>query len=319
MVVTKREQTYIAINIISSGNYYKKMPKDLQYLSKRRKNQLISQKIESYRNTDISNTNSGLSSDLALDNVVCVEINTPTHSTSINVTNNESTVGDNFGHLCPSNSEFSSVTSRTSPVVENYEEDAVQIEMEQHTSSSGSNFSEIDIIENQNLDFDENKSENNLQSKLRSWVNTERISHRSVKKLLTILRNNGHKTLPQDVRTLMHTPRISEITTTVGNGSYVHFGLVVGLQRSIEKYFVQVPDSVKLLINCDGMSLSKSSGSQFWPILVSIQADVYIRPFAVGIYHGYSKPTNANEFLRPFVNEMTEIQQNGFFIAERNV
>lgn len=44
--------------------------------------------------------------------------------------------------------------------------------MEQHTTSSGSNFSEIDDnenIENQNLDFDENKSENSL----RSWVNTE--------------------------------------------------------------------------------------------------------------------------------------------------
>lgn len=193
------------------------MPKDLQYLSKRRKNQLIRQKIESYKNTDIS-TNSGLSSDLVLDDVVCMEINTPTHSTSINVTNNESTVANNFGRLCPSDSEFSSVISHTSPVVENYEEDAVRIEMEQHTASSGSNFSEIndiendienadiDDIENQNLDFDENKSENNLQSELRSWVNTERISHRAVKKLLTILRNNGHKTLPQDVRTLMHTP-----------------------------------------------------------------------------------------------------------------
>lgn len=81
------------------------------------------------------------SSDLALDDVVCMEINTPTHSKSINITNNESTVGDNFGRLCPSDSEFSSVTSRTSPVVKNYEEDAVQIEMEQHTASSGSNFS----------------------------------------------------------------------------------------------------------------------------------------------------------------------------------
>jgi len=42
---------------------------------------------------------------------------------------------------------------------------------------------------------------------------------------------------------------------------------------------------------------------------VSIQADVYTRPFAVEIYHA----TNANEFLRPFVNKITQIQQNGFF------
>lgn len=105
---------------------------------------------------------------------------------------------------------------------------------------------------------------------------------------------------------------MSQITKTIDNGSYVHFGLITGLQRSIEKYFRQVPDSVKLLINCDGMSLSKSSGSQFWPILVSIQADIYTKPFAVGIYHGYSKPKNANEYLRPFVNEIIEIQRNGF-------
>ncbi|EZA49868.1 hypothetical protein X777_11749 [Ooceraea biroi] len=113
----------------------------------------------------------------------------------------------------------------------------------------------------------------------------------------------------------MHTPRSVTINkmTTMGNGSYIHFGLVIGLQRSIGKYLEQIANSVKLLINSDGMSLSKSSRSQFWLILVSIQAEVYTKPFVVGIYHGYSKPRNANEFLRSFVNEMTEIQQNGFF------
>lgn len=94
-----------------------------KYLSTRRKNQLIRKKIESYRNTDIS-INSG-PSDLALD-VACMDIlNTPIHSTSINVINDESTVDDNFGRLYSSDSEFSSSTSRTSPVVKNYEEDAV--------------------------------------------------------------------------------------------------------------------------------------------------------------------------------------------------
>ncbi|XP_032682276.1 uncharacterized protein LOC116849334 [Odontomachus brunneus] len=293
------------------------MPRELQYLSKRRKNQLIRQRIESHGNLDMFG--SGPSSDCTLHAVYKDTSNTTTHSTSVNVINDDLTIGDNTQLFRSSSLESSSSTLCTSPILWNYGEDVVQNDMEQHTINSGSNFS-VEIYDVKNIDntFDFNersKNKNSLENRLRSWVNAERIAHGSVTKLLKMLRDCGYESLPKDVRTLMHTPRsgISEIMKTFNNGVYVHFGLVNNLQRSIGKHLEEVPKSVKLLINCDGMSLSKSSGSQFWPILVSIQADVYTEPFAVGIYHGYSKPENANEFVRPFINEIIKIEQNGFF------
>lgn len=52
-----------------------------------------------------------------------------------------------------------------------------------------------------------------------------------------------------------------------------------------------MPREVKININIDGLPLSKSLGSQFWPILASIEIiDLYTEPFAVGVFHGMSKP-----------------------------
>lgn len=180
------------------------MPKDLQYLSKRRKNQLIHGKIESYRNTNISS-----SSNPTLNTAKEIS-NSPIHSkSSVNI-NNDETIGDNFA--CSYSSD-SKISSSNSLVVENYE-DVMQTQIVQYTVSSSLNFpAKINNIENvennieQNVGSNGNKNENSLESSLQSWVNAERISYRSVNKLLKILRNNGHKTLPQDARMLMHTPR----------------------------------------------------------------------------------------------------------------
>lgn len=58
--------------------------------------------------------------------------------------------------------------------------------------------------------------------------------------------------------------------------------------------------------------MSKSSSSQIYPILCSL----YPNPtkIAVGIYHGYEKPANANEFLLQFVNEAIDFTVNGINI-----
>lgn len=181
--------------------------------------------------------------------------------------------------------------------------------VEQHTTSSNSSCSEHENYFNYS---DENNTSQTLSSKLQSWIIEEHIPHKSGNALLKILRNCGHNSLPKDIRTLMQTQRkATQQIEKMDNGSYVHFGLVNGLQRSMEKYFKECPDSIKLLINCDGMSLSKSSGSQFWPILVSIYMDICTEPFPIDVYHGSSKPKNANIYLSYFINEMIEILRNG--------
>ena len=59
----------------------------------------------------------------------------------------------------------------------------------------------------------------------------------------------------------------------------------------------------------DGISLFKSSTSQFWPILALIAGTD--KPFPIGVYHGNSKPTSVNDYLLKFVEETNEILRTG--------
>lgn len=188
--------------------------------------------------------------------------------------------------------------------------------IKQDVLSPNSSFSEN---ENENCNYiDKNSTSQSLSSKLQSWIIKERIPHKSGNALLKILRDCGHNSLPNDIRTLMQTQRkAKQQIQKMDNGSYVHFGLFNGLIRSIERYFKECPDSIKLLINCDGMSLSKSSGSQFWPILASIYMNIRTEPFLIGVYHGLSKPKSANVYLSYFINDVIEILKNGILYNDK--
>lgn len=90
----------------------------------------------------------------------------------------------------------------------------------------------------------------------------------------------------------------------------MQFGLENGLERSIIRYFRIYPDVIYIQLNCDGASISTSSTNQFWPLLVSIEADFYTKPFLVGIFHSYAKPKDDNIFRLPFFNDMENIAKN---------
>jgi len=74
---------------------------------------------------------------------------------------------------------------------------------------------------------------------------------------------------------------------------------------------------VKITINVDGLPLSKSPSQQFWPILGSVFP--YDNVLVIGLYHGYEKPTNANDFLKQFVDEAKDMCENGININGRNI
>jgi len=59
-----------------------------------------------------------------------------------------------------------------------------------------------------------------------------------------------------------------------------------------------------LAIGIDGLPISKSSGGQLWPIMAYIITDLPLpkKVFPVGIYYGFEKPKDSNEFLLDFVN-----------------
>ncbi|KAJ8966529.1 hypothetical protein NQ317_007175 [Molorchus minor] len=69
---------------------------------------------------------------------------------------------------------------------------------------------------------------------------------------------------------------------------------------------------LELDINIDGLPLSKSSSSQVYPILCKLKATRCVD--MIGIYHGYEKPSDANNFLEPFVLELIDIINNNIVI-----
>lgn len=252
------------------------MSTNMCFLSKRRKNQLICSRINFYKNY--------IKRDSAHDNAQSAI------SYSKEKSNIEKSVPELSKHIVLESLNIEE-NCRENLLLTTFES------VEQHTISLNSSFSS-----NKNYSSDDDSSISpNLSSKLQSWVIKEQISQKSANALLKILRDCGHNSLPNDIRTLMKTERkATQHIEKMDNGFYVHFGLLNGLLRSLERYFEECPDSIKLLINCDGMSLSRSSGSQFWSILVSIYTNVRTEPFPVGVYHDFSKPKNANTYLSFF-------------------
>ena len=99
----------------------------------------------------------------------------------------------------------------------------------------------------------------------------------------------------------------------MGQGHYFHCGIEQGVVLMLQHCKVKqiVSKTIKLLINVDGLSISKSSGSQFCPILGLIRDIPNSKPFLIGIFHGPSKPDDSNVFLADFAADMLELCETG--------
>lgn len=132
-----------------------------------------------------------------------------------------------------------------------------------------------------------------------NWAVNFNIPQNALNGLLPILKQLPElKQLPKDSRTILKTKIISEIKPlcTINPGLYFHFGLTSALKLHFKNNEVNNISVVKVVIGIDGLPVSKSSSSKFWPILC------YIRPFKhsvfpIGIYWGHEKPFDSNEYL----------------------
>ena len=288
------------------------MPKDIATISKRRRNQLILEEIARHNLTD--NQPSSLCT---------VSLGSNCHKNLLNYS-----IDNNVFNEQP----LTSLAPFDTPSAENviYANDvgATRTELitkpghpaciESHQNCYGESSCSDTLIETGVEVF--NNSNASLVDDLRRWTIQSEVSHRNVNTLLTILRKHGSNNLPVDVRTLLRTPRNpSSQIIAINGGKYVHFGLMIGLRRSIRKYFNYIPDLLEININCDGLPLFKSSRGQFWPILVSITMDFCTEPFVVGIHHSDKKPDVANIFLNQFINEMVDLLKNGLEMEGCNI
>lgn len=161
------------------------------------------------------------------------------------------------------------------------------------------------------ISSDEFSNKTDIISDIRLWAIENHVTHSATSSLLKILVKYGHD-LPLDARTLFQTPKQVDIIEMTP-GKYYHAGLSDSLRKSIRKHYCQsnLPSQININVNIDGLPLTKSSGSQFWPILGSIVADFYTEPFIIGVYHGFQKPKCCNTFLKYFKDDCLEIFRTG--------
>jgi len=147
------------------------------------------------------------------------------------------------------------------------------------------------------------------------WAINHKITNAATSDLLKILKRYYDSSLPIDARTLMKTD-LSHTTIPLKNvlpGKYYHFGIGNGIKNNYKGNSEN--HILKLAFGIDGLPLTKSSSSAFWPILCYIVPNSQL-VFPVGIYWGKDKPNNSNDFLQDFCKELKELILNGIEIKD---
>lgn len=145
-----------------------------------------------------------------------------------------------------------------------------------------------------------------LQSDLAQWVVSSQVTRESCNGLLRLLRKHGCQ-LPKDKRTLVKTPRSVNISQKCG-GQYVYFGIEKAL-HTVACGGLGCSSVLNVQINIDGIPLYKSSSTQFWPILCTVN---HSQPLIVALYLGKHKPSSVDDFLADFIQEANDLNTHGF-------
>ncbi|XP_036143526.1 uncharacterized protein LOC114255061 [Monomorium pharaonis] len=157
-----------------------------------------------------------------------------------------------------------------------------------------------------------------LSMKLAKWAIEDNIPLSSLRKILSIIREiPGCNDIPKDPRTLLKTPT-NVVVTPLGNGTYYYFGIekTLNLFCINHKISIEQNEEFLLAVNIDGLPLSKSTNSTFWPILCSIKSIKILmkQVFLIALYHGPEKPKSIDDYFRDFVNECIHLSNNGILI-----
>ena len=118
--------------------------------------------------------------------------------------------------------------------------------------------------------------------------------------------------------------KISQSTINVkieelGEGKFSYFGLETGIQSRLAAcpQFASTVAKIDLVINVDGIPISRSSKRNIWPILCTFG---YFSPITVAVFEGRGKPSSLHTFVKKFLDELIDLQQHGvkFIHGEKN-
>lgn len=77
-------------------------------------------------------------------------------------------------------------------------------------------------------------------------------------------------------------------------------------------------DIINLSFNIDGLPIFNNSNKQVWPILGLIKnVNTISKPFPIGIFYGISKPQPIDIYLEDFVNELSQLIENGIVFNKK--
>ncbi|ODM92717.1 hypothetical protein Ocin01_13967, partial [Orchesella cincta] len=126
--------------------------------------------------------------------------------------------------------------------------------------------------------------------------------------------------LPICSKTLLKTPRKLQIQRISG-GHYYYFGIRTHLEKAIsmEKSKFQFPimepfnisNLLTLSISTDGIPICKSTGLGMWPILMKVDQVRAAGPYLCALFSGETKPSSISEFMKPFLEELTNLENEG--------
>lgn len=92
----------------------------------------------------------------------------------------------------------------------------------------------------------------------------------------------------------------------------VHIGISVGLKYLLKNYpDLRAQSTIKLDCSWDGIPIFKSSSKALWPICGAVSNSRF-PVFPIGMFVGETKPKNSDGFFRVFIDEMDDLETNGF-------
>ncbi|XP_044763897.1 uncharacterized protein LOC123320606 [Coccinella septempunctata] len=123
------------------------------------------------------------------------------------------------------------------------------------------------VLENASLPGPSQSDSLSFQEEIKLWAVKNQITHKAVEELLTILRKQpGLDGIPKSARSFLSTVREVK-TRVVSPGTYCHLGIEKVLSDFFRMHKLIPPENLEIAVNIDGLPLSKSSGSQVYPIL----------------------------------------------------
>lgn len=172
--------------------------------------------------------------------------------------------------------------------------------------------SHIDETEGVNMARALDDSESDPTSLEDDLVTEQKITHMALNSLLDILRQHSLN-LPKDSRTLLRTEHLNPEIQEKAGGQYYYFRVLKSITEVLHQNIDLLSNihTLELQVNIDGLPLFKSSATQFWPILGTLQNIRHEEPVTIGLFCGTCKPTSLAEYLEDFIAEVNELA-NGF-------